>query len=288
MRPTDVIQRFQPSRVLAGIVSHYEWVAFDERLNINSMANYPSFGQGLLFYFWRTTPILASSNFMRAEPLPRVLILCSLTCPVTSVALPKFDFLRVIFEPGMMSRVFPRVPMSAFHNGNTDAAVHLDRGLDDLYDQMTAVSSSIKSVLLLDKYLVKRCAWKDFRPAIFGAYREAANSRGEARVTVATVADSLGISRQYLNRLTKKELGYTAKETLRVIRFNSVLQDFHGNALISINETAHRRGYYDVPHLDHEFKTFSGCTPKAYLASLGVREVYGEEKDLLYSGFIEN
>jgi AraC-like DNA-binding protein len=62
-------------------------------------------------------------------------------------------------------------------------------------------------------------------------------------------------------------VGLTPKRFLRVTRFQRVIESLScRTAVVDWADLAVRCGYYDQSHFVHDFRSFSGFTPAAYLA----------------------
>lgn len=279
--------KIHPSKPLAHTVLHYDYTRIDHPAAIQQFKNLPSFGHGLMFSFYTDRPILIGSNNFCRQVVPQVLVLCPIGSPIWSVDLPKLAFLRVIFRPGMMEQLFPRMSMHAFYDGNTDAALHLDCGLANLYEQMEAATSPLVRIQLLDRYLLKRLAWAGNHRSIFTALRKAVNGQPDRPATVQSVADKVGLSRQHLSRLARRQLGYSAQEALGVLRFNRTLAHLHSlpPPSESLSTVAYKMGYYDMAHFSHEFKRMVGISPGRYLKTIHQEAFIGTADEFSESGF---
>lgn len=88
------------------------------------------------------------------------------------------------------------------------------------------------------------------------------------RVTPRFIAQSLGISVRYLQRIFATSgttfSGYLASERLEYAR--KLLSDRSGSNL-NLTEIAHKVGFCDLPHMDRSFKRAYGLSPSTYRAT---------------------
>jgi AraC-like DNA-binding protein len=82
---------------------------------------------------------------------------------------------------------------------------------------------------------------------------------------LAMVLGRIGYSQRHFNQLFAEEVGLTPKRFLRVRRFQRVIASLTG-APVDWADLAICCGYYDQPHFVHDFRSFSGLTPAAYLS----------------------
>lgn len=85
--------------------------------------------------------------------------------------------------------------------------------------------------------------------------------RGHGRVTVAAVAERLGLGYKQLERAFQRRIGVSPKTFAQIVRFQ--------NAAAQLLRRRPRdawfpSGYYDQPHFIREFTRFAGITPGAF------------------------
>ncbi|MCK9304638.1 MAG: helix-turn-helix transcriptional regulator [Bacteroidales bacterium] len=80
------------------------------------------------------------------------------------------------------------------------------------------------------------------------------------------LSDCLYSSPKTLERKFAKYLGKTTKQIIKLIRFQEVLHDFSNVKELSLTEHAYNNGYFDQSHFIHDFKSYTGYTPKEFSA----------------------
>ena len=85
-------------------------------------------------------------------------------------------------------------------------------------------------------------------------------------VSIAGLRERTGWSKTRLSSTFVEQIGVSAKQYARVVRFNRALKMIHGGAA-PLAEIAAETGYYDQPHLNAEFRELSGFTPTEFLNS---------------------
>jgi AraC-like DNA-binding protein len=81
------------------------------------------------------------------------------------------------------------------------------------------------------------------------------------------VTAEIGLSPRRFIELFRRQVGLPPKVFCRVRRFQNVLQMVHQRTEIDWVRVALECGYYDQAHFIHDFQSFSGLTPSAYLAA---------------------
>lgn len=104
-------------------------------------------------------------------------------------------------------------------------------------------------------------------PGLSGYVREAVRYMtvhyGESEITVAQIADSVGISEGHLSHCFKKETGYTVMAWLTRYRIQSamkLLSDYRNK----VYEAAEQVGYRDIAYFSSTFKKITGMSPSEY------------------------
>ncbi|MFI4955378.1 MAG: helix-turn-helix domain-containing protein, partial [Gammaproteobacteria bacterium] len=84
-------------------------------------------------------------------------------------------------------------------------------------------------------------------------------------IKISHVADELGVTRQYLSRLSRMHLGLDPKTFCRMLRMQQLLKSLKWDQLQKINwsTTALDYGFYDQSHLINDCKDIVGFTPSS-------------------------
>jgi AraC-like DNA-binding protein len=83
---------------------------------------------------------------------------------------------------------------------------------------------------------------------------------------IADVTRQIGLSQRRFIQLFNEEVGLTPKLFSRVRRFQEVLHLINGNQQVEWADIALTCGYFDQAHFIHDFQSFSGLNPTAYLS----------------------
>jgi AraC-like DNA-binding protein len=128
---------------------------------------------------------------------------------------------------------------------------------------LTATSDRDRLALLEATLTAQLCRPLGLRCEVIAAMR-AIESDPSIRMTQLERHMCLG--RRRLTRLFELQIGMTPKTYARLMRFRRVLQESHRRQFADWSAIALDCGYYDQPHLNLEFKRFSGFTPTEYVA----------------------
>jgi len=88
----------------------------------------------------------------------------------------------------------------------------------------------------------------------------------KGQINASSLSNNLSITPKTLERKFSKYIGKTTKQIIKLIRFQEVLHDFSKNKDLILTQRAYNNGYFDQSHFIHDFKTYSGYTPKEFAA----------------------
>ncbi len=89
--------------------------------------------------------------------------------------------------------------------------------------------------------------------------------RTRGSISVKEVAQKEAVSEKQLTRIFYERTGVNTKVFARIIRFQNILRIINNRPDTSLVDIALQNGYYDQPHLIHDFKCFCGKTPTEYM-----------------------
>jgi AraC-like DNA-binding protein len=87
----------------------------------------------------------------------------------------------------------------------------------------------------------------------------------QGRLTVACMANQAGVSRQYLARAFRENIGVPPKLYCRLARFQAALTYARRHMNVDSAASALEMGYADQSHMIAEFREFSGLTPGMFM-----------------------
>jgi AraC-like DNA-binding protein len=102
------------------------------------------------------------------------------------------------------------------------------------------------------------------RPEVEWAVSRICASGG--RVPVESLARELGWSRRHLGDQLRDAVGLSPKRLARLVRFERVLDGLRAGSELA--DIAYDAGYADQPHLNRDFRAFTGLTPTEYVRRL--------------------
>jgi AraC-like DNA-binding protein len=178
----------------------------------------------------------------------------------------KVCFMGVHFKAGGGVPFFG-LPAGELHNQIVSLDQLWNHRADELRECLLEALTLETRFLILERFLLTLMAQPSkHHPAVDFALREFGRSPVP---TVKTVTDKIGLSDRYFGQLFRDAVGLTPKLFCRVQRLRQVLDLLAVKEQVDWMDVALTCGYFDQAHFIHDFRTFAGCTPTAYLEQRG-------------------
>lgn len=176
--------------------------------------------------------------------------------------------MSVCFKPGG-ARPFLPLPATELTNQIVDlATLWGSTTATNLREQLLTARTPENKAHILEHFLLKHAAWEQTRhPAI--TFALAQFQAEQERHSIAEVTAQLGMSPKHFSHLFGEAVGLTPKVFCRVLRFQEVLLSIKQGQPVHWADLATACGYFDQPHFIHDFQSFTGLTPSAYLTQRG-------------------
>lgn len=175
--------------------------------------------------------------------------------------------MSVCFKPGG-ARLFLPMPATELTNQVVDLSTLWGTDAVSLREQLQMAQTEDNMVRILERFLLARASWEQTRhPAITFALTQFQGRRAPRSISEVTI--QLGLSPKRFIHLFEEAVGLTPKVFCRVLRFQEGLSLIENGQRVSWADLALDCGYFDQAHFIHDFQTFAGLTPSAYLAQRG-------------------
>lgn len=168
------------------------------------------------------------------------------------------------FKPG---GAFPflRMPASELSEQCVSLECVFGSGVNSLRDRLLECETPQQKFAIAEQWLLTQAARPlEKHPAVEYATRQFVH--GPTLQPLSSMLDRIGYSQRHFNQLFSDEVGLTPKRFLRVRRFQSVIHSIPAGKPFTWADVALGCGYYDQSHFAHEFRSFCGLTPAAYLS----------------------
>lgn len=176
-----------------------------------------------------------------------------------------FGMIGVHLYPYALKSLFG-IPAIDFTNQLPDLISILKPAEQHISESVLTAKSNVGRIQLISQFLEQRI--KKVRPDVVYAVKKIIQTSGS--VNISALADDCFTSKRQFERNFKDLTGFTAKSFARITRF-SALYNTANYREKSLTEIAYDFGYSDQSHFIHEFKEFSGHTPKSWLSKNVIR-----------------
>jgi AraC-like DNA-binding protein len=134
----------------------------------------------------------------------------------------------------------------------------------DLREQLLENTVAADRFGIFERFLLEQASRPlALHPAVTFALSEFGTARGA--VPVGQVTARIGLSERRFIELFREQVGLTPKLYCRLTRFQHALRRLERGE-IKLARLALDCGYHDQAHFNHDFRTFSGASPSAFLA----------------------
>lgn len=89
-------------------------------------------------------------------------------------------------------------------------------------------------------------------------------------IKISQLEQLAGYSSRYINHLFDHHAGMSAKQFCNIIKFQLVLEEINKGEINSFSKIAADFRFYDQSHFIHEFKSYTGMTPRDYSETMKI------------------
>jgi len=177
----------------------------------------------------------------------------------------QISVIGVMFKPAG-ARSILRERMDVFGNAHTNLqAIVGDTGAR-LRERLLQMNSAHERLAAVEAWLRARCTPACAHAAI--DYALDALDRYPQVQRIDRLVRESGLSQRRFSTLFREHVGIAAKPYVRMLRFRRVVAQARPG--VDWSRVAADCGFHDQPHLNREFRAFSGMTPSQYLARNGL------------------
>jgi AraC-like DNA-binding protein len=159
---------------------------------------------------------------------------------------------------------FFNFPLSELENQNVDLSDILKSEMTEVEDQLLQKQTILERVQVIEQFFIRR-----FNP--IGNHDQMLIRKGiemikshKGVVSAKLLSESLYTTPKTLERKFSHYIGKSTKQVIKLMRFQDVLSDFKPSRIMNLSEFAHQKGYFDQSHFIHDFKSYTGYTPKEF------------------------
>jgi AraC-like DNA-binding protein len=163
--------------------------------------------------------------------------------------------------------------LHALQDGVVDLGEVLGGAARQLTAELRALPSDERRVEHMNAFLSARAA-RTGRPPPFVSRGIDLLRRHAGAMSMHALALGLGVTERSLQRGFREHVGVTPKTLARIIRFRAILEQASRERAVSLTSMAHAGGFADQAHLTHEFRQFTGSSPRRLLGDRRLSDSY--------------
>lgn len=172
-----------------------------------------------------------------------------------------FGMLGVYLYPHALPLLFG-IPTVAITNQMVDLHSILQKDSHELEEAVCNCTDTQQRITVVETFLLKKLI-KSNTPHHPIAHAIKHVIHADAPPTVRALADKFCVSERQMERQFIHFTGFNPKQFCRIARFNKAMT-WYGRKHLKLSDVALSCGYYDQSHFIHDFKQFSGLSPKEY------------------------
>jgi AraC-like DNA-binding protein len=157
-------------------------------------------------------------------------------------------------------------PMREVTGLSVDLADLIGRAADELAERCEAAGSIAGRFRIAAEWVGKRFLRAHLMDGAV-AWAVAQLTRTGGVVPIAALRERTGLSRTRLVEAFRDQVGLGPKLYGRVVRFHQTLGLLQGAGATRLTDVALDARFYDQAHMNAEFRTFAGLTPRQFLAA---------------------
>jgi AraC-like DNA-binding protein len=220
---------------------------------------YPCGNATLVFHYGSPSIFQKKDSSKNIEPN---LVICGQQTSYYDLSLSgKTGMILIVFKPHGVKSFF-NFPITELLNENLSLHDLLNNETIELEDKLFNSPNNRQRITLLENFLIKRLIHNNEFERVEHALKIIENSKGQIKTQDIAHEVCLGIKQ--FERTFSKYVGINPKKYASIARFQNVIQMRRKHKNSSMFQLAFDNGYYDHAHFIHDFKSFTGLSPKEF------------------------
>ena len=255
-----MIESIKPTGILSKYIQNYFIVETDNSVDFLPKERvYPCGYASMVFHYGSPSKFQKKDSSKYIEPN---LVICGQQTNYYDLSLSgKTGMILVVFRPHGVKSFF-NFPITELLNENLSLLDLANNEANELVDKLFNAPNNKQRITLLENFLVKRLIHDDEFGRVEYALEIIENSKGQIKAQDIAHEVCLGIKQ--FERIFSNYVGINPKKYASIVRFQNVIQMKRKHDNSSMFQLAFDNGYYDHAHFIHDFKSFTGLSPKEF------------------------
>ena len=174
----------------------------------------------------------------------------------------EFLALIIFLRPGALHRMIG-LPMSEFQQGYCDAELFFGNDVRLVTEQLAEATSHGSMISIAEHFLFQKCKARQLKSSV--DHIASSLLTDPTSFSLPLMAAQACLSPKPFYRTFVDRIGMTPKLFSRLARFNQAYQYKLNHPHVAWSSIAQEYAYTDYHHLEKEFKSFLGFTPKEWI-----------------------
>lgn len=255
-----MIESIKPTGILSKYIKNYFIVETDNSEDyLPNERVYPCGYATLVFHYGSPSIFQKKNSSKYIEPN---LVICGQQTSYYDLSLSgKTGMILIVFRPHGVKSFF-NFPITELLNENLSLQDLLNNETIELEDKLFNSPNNRQRITHLENFLIKRLIHNDEFERVEYALEIIENLKGQIKAQDIAPEVCLGIKQ--FERTFSKYVGINPKKYASIVRFQNVIQMRREHKNSSMFQLAFDNGYYDHAHFIHDFKSFTGLSPKEF------------------------
>jgi AraC-like DNA-binding protein len=255
-----MIESIKPTSILSNYIQNYFIVETDNSEDyLPNERVYPCGYATMVFHYGSPSIFQKKNSGKYIEPN---LVICGQqTCYYDLSLSGKTGMILTVFKPHGVKSFF-NFPITELLNENLSLDDLLNNEAGELEDKLFNAPNNKQRIIHLESFLIKRLIHTNEFDRVEYAVKMIEHSKGQ--IKAQDIAHEVCWGIKQFERTFSKYVGINPKKFASIVRFQNVIQMKRKRDNSSMFQLAFDNGYYDHAHFIHDFKSFTGLSPKEF------------------------
>jgi len=255
-----MINSINPTGILSKYIQNYFIVETYNSIDFMPKERvYPNGNATMVFHYGSPSKFQKKDSSKYIEPN---LVICGQQTSYYDLSLSgKTGMILIVFRPHGVKSFF-NFPITELLNENLSLQDLINNETIELEDKLFNSPNNRQRITLLENFLIKRLVHNNEFKRVEHAINIIDNSKGQIKAQDIAHEVCLGIKQ--FERTFSKYVGINPKKYASIVRFQNVIQTKRKHKNSSMFQLAFDNGYYDQSHFIHDFKSYTGLSPKEF------------------------
>lgn len=250
----------EPIKILKKYIKNYFVIETDNYVDFLPMERVFPIGNATLVFHYGSPSKFKTKN--QNEYIESNLVICGQQTNYYDLSLAgKTGMILIVFKSHGVNSFF-NFPATELLNKNLSLSDLVKNDAIELEDKLFNSTNNKQRIIHIEDYLIRRLIQNRDFERVEHAVKMIENFKG--KIKTEDIAQEVCLGIKQFERIFSNHVGLNPKKFISIIRFQNVLQMKREFKEINMYQLAFDNGFYDQSHFNHEFKNFTGFTPRTF------------------------